>query len=361
MPKAVDNYRKPKKNKISRRRKNKKKLFSSIGFNKQNKMNDTLKIEQQCIIFFGSKRKANKFIKQAISHGKQIRIRSKSRNVMRYDYNGYQLILHANETKINKKLGMKALMNIVFKGDTIAKRMSSTANKSLDINSNHMSLKSNSSSKTNQIEIRAQHPSQYPKDFQYTSEDNILILGEMDFSLAVDIAHKIGGRNITATAYYAYNNTIIDQQTLDNETKTNISDLKRMQTRVLFNVDATQVQLQLDLHSFDKILFAFPRNSECPNSERHNIAFMKNVFKQVSNYMKNEGQFHLLLHINRSGHSPFEAWKLKENAKEWKCVFEQIFSMEEIRNMFVLYQFCDGNGKKWMPHKIGLYIFQLLG
>merc|ERR1712176_523772 len=178
----------------------------------------------------------------------------------------------------------------------------------------------------------------------------MLILGEMDFSFSLDIAHKIGGHNIIATAYYNEENA--KQQTLENVEMFG----KLHGKQALFGVDATNLSLD-ESFNFDKILFGFPRNSDAPNSQKHNVIFMRRVFEQMEQYLDSNGQLQLFLHINQSGHSPLEQWKM--DYPKWQCVHEQIFDQQQMKKMFPLYQSHTGTNKKWTPWKTGLYVFKL--
>merc|ERR1712228_656991 len=148
------------------------------------KTNEKKQIEQKCVKLFGSKKKANKFIKQAILKGNSIRTKTKH---LRSSHEGYQLLMQNNDIKTNKKLGIKSVISIEFEGNKTAIRIS----KDIE-NKKHNQLNVDSSN----------YPSLYPLEFQYHASDKILVLGEMDFSYSLDIAHKIGGKNIIATAYY---------------------------------------------------------------------------------------------------------------------------------------------------------------
>jgi len=303
-------------------------------------------IEHKCIEYFGSKKKSNKFIKQALLKGNQIRTKS---NHLRLFYDGYQLLLHNHDVNVNKKLGMKALIDI----ERDRHGMKRTATADADIGT---------------ATAAGGYPGQYAATYQYSADDEILILGEMDFSYALDIAYKLGGAKVTATAYYA-------EQKCKAKTRENIDMFHRLEgQRVLFGVDATNLVLgdkgrdrdedqgnmgkgKQPPAQFDKILFGFPRNSQCPNSQKHNVAFMRSVFAQVRPYLKRGGQFQLLLHINKAGHSPLEHWCM--DYPEWTLTHEQIFTAENMKKMFPFYQSHDGRNKVWTPYRSGLYVFTL--
>ena len=198
--------------------------------------------------------------------------------------------------------------------------------------------------KLNSIIITAQH------NWGWLGYDKILILGEMDFSYSLDIASNIGGKNIIATAYY-------NEQKAKKQTVENIQMFKKLNGKgIIFGVDATSLVLDESLR-FDKILFGFPRNSESPNSQKHNVEFMRRVFQQVEKYLDKDGQFQCLLHINKSGRSPLEQWNM--TYPKWQCVHEQIFKQSEVTAMFPLYQSHDGQNNKWMPWRTGVYVFKL--
>ena len=129
-------------------------------------MTDTKKIEQKCVKLFGSKKKANKWIKQALLKGNSIRTKTKH---LRFSYEGYQLSVQNNDIKTNKKLGIKSVINIEFEGNKTATRVSDGSD---NANSNE-SIANNANS--------SNYPSLYPLEFQYNATDKILILGEMDF------------------------------------------------------------------------------------------------------------------------------------------------------------------------------------
>ena len=311
---------------------------------KSNDNSSPKEIEQKCIKLFGSKKKCNKFIKQALIKGNQIRTKTKH---LRYDYKGYQILIKDNDLKTNKKLAMKALVNIQYDGNKSAQRLSSTTSSS---SSSSKTLATSSNNK--HIQNNKGYPSLYQPEYQYSAKDEILILGEMDFSYALDIMHKIGGKNIIATAYY-------QQHFMKDKTMENIKLIQKFGKQPLFGIDATNLESKLPetmIRMFDKILFAFPRNSLSPDSQKHNIVFMKKVFESVRKYLKDDGQFQVLLHVNKSGHSPLEQWKMKYN--NWSCVHEHIYSQKQMKKMFALYQSRDGKNSKWMPYRSGLYVFK---
>eukprot|EP01084_Bolivina_argentea_P095144 171062_1 len=142
------------------RRKPKKRNNFKQAKKKQNKnfkskpIQNTFKtIEQKCIKLFGSKKKANKFIKQALLKGNKIRTKTKH---LRYDYQGYQILIKNNDIKTNKKLGIKALINIEFDGGKTVERIKQNTNKN-----NNKNINFNSNDKS------SKYPSLYPKEFQY--------------------------------------------------------------------------------------------------------------------------------------------------------------------------------------------------
>eukprot|EP01083_Nonionella_stella_P060827 158635_1 len=294
------------------------------------RQSNRVSMERKCIELFGSKKKSNKFIKQAIAKGNQIRTKTKH---LRFDYQGYQLFMENNDTATNKKLALKALISIEYGGAKTAQRVSKQI-------THH--------TRTHQIGKSSNYPSLYPSHFQYNRSDDILILGEMDFSFAVDIAHNIGGAKVIATAYYS-------QKNAKKHAKMFVSIFEKLNGKqVLFDIDATS--LHLDGATFDKILFGFPRNSHAPNSQKHNIIFMRKVFDEVEKCLNEGGQFQLLLHINKSGHSPLDQWKMEY--PNWTCVHEQIFDQKQTKKMFSMYQSHDGKMNKWTPYRSGLYVFQ---
>ena len=171
----------------------------------------------------------------------------------------------------------------------------------------------------------------------------------MDFSYALDIAYGIGGDNIIATAYYSQKNT-------DNKTKDNIKMFKKLGGKqIMFGIDATALKLN-KTKKFDKILFGFPRNAVAPDSQSHNILFIKRVFEQVGQYLTDNGQFQLLFHINKSGHSPLEQWKI--DYPDWNRIHDQIFTQNEMMKMYPFYQSRDGKNNKWIPNRTQLCVFQ---
>ena len=144
------------------------------------------------------------------------------------------------------------------------------------------------------------YPELYPSPFRFDPQKPMLILGEMDFSFALDIASNIGGDHIIATAYYPEDGP----QAMTRRTRSNIEMFKKLGGRgVAFRVDATRLSETLDFvgsMKFDKILFGFPRSASHPDSVKHNIEFMQMVFRSVAPFLSHRGQFQLFLHIKLS-------------------------------------------------------------
>ena len=313
--------------------------------------NNPKAMETKCIELFGSKKKATKFIKQALIKGNDIKTRRT--DAKRIDHQGYTLFVKPNPTSTNKLLGIKCLIDIESQGDKVAQRLAPITNNPLHYTSTN--LKIDPSSNENAENLK--YPELYPPQFRFNPDKPILILGEMDFSFALDIASKIGGANIIATAYYHEEAPQADAPL----TQSNIEMFKKLGGKgVAFRVDARKLEEGLDFIGdlkFHRILFGFPRCAHNPNSVRHNIVFMKQVFHSVAPFLSYRGQFQIFLHINKSGHSPLDQWKM--SYPNWSLIHESIFTPKQMADRFPLYQSHDKDANKWMPFRTALCVFAL--
>ena len=166
---------------------------------------------------------------------------------------------------------------------------------------------------------------------KYGRRLNILILGEMDFSLSKSIAHKLGQNvNGIATSYHqciemsklsknSQNSTNIndkiefcgiinekdeclqklDVSDINDCMHSNIDDILEYGWKVCSGVDATNLDKYKSISNvkYDIVLFGLPSNSIFPD---YNSKFMKNVFQSVKNVLHYQtGKFHVILNMSQ--------------------------------------------------------------
>lgn len=104
-------------------------------------------------------------------------------------------------------------------------------------------------------------------DFRYCNKQNILILGEMDFSFSLSLFKSINGKKnkFLATTNYESVDDIPDIGTNVAEAKINIAALKAIGCHIAFGIDAVNLPETLEEHGynsnvlFHRVIFAFPR------------------------------------------------------------------------------------------------------
>ncbi|CAJ1960220.1 unnamed protein product [Sphenostylis stenocarpa] len=91
----------------------------------------------------------------------------------------------------------------------------------------------------------------------YSSDHQILLVGEGDFSFSLSLARSFGSAfNIVASSLNSYD----DVTKMYKHAKSNLDDLRKLGACLLHGVDATKMKHHSDLkmRRFDRVVFNFP-------------------------------------------------------------------------------------------------------
>lgn len=127
-------------------------------------------------------------------------------------------------------------------------------------------------------------PKKWNKDYQYKTNDEILVLGEMDFSFSLAIHSKFPNCSMLSTAHYQSIHHIPSQ--CRNIAKANINKLRALGCEIRFNVNAENVSCTGE--KFDKVIFTFPRTmSKKMMGYRENLQqpFIKRVMNKLGMFI----------------------------------------------------------------------------
>lgn len=187
----------------------------------------------------------------------------------------------------------------------------------------------------------------------YSSEHNILICGESNFSFTLSLAQKITtGKNLISTC----NQYVLDKAV------SNEALCKELNVRTLVNIDSLRVaclQKCITLNAgkkFDRIIFTFPSNGaksivcekilqngkllgldeEPPESrdELHGL-YVKVLLKCLSGFLRPGGTIDVIAREPRKRIDPFERWEVNESLKELKLIASKMFIFDNgLADMF---------------------------
>ncbi|XP_033224853.1 ferredoxin-fold anticodon-binding domain-containing protein 1 homolog [Belonocnema kinseyi] len=157
----------------------------------------------------------------------------------------------------------------------------------------------------------------------FNEEDEVLLLGEGNFSFALDLFKKNLNIIITASGY---------ETEVNNVAKKNVEILEEKGVRVLLGVDATNLKSHPELRSqlFDKIIFNFPHVGGKMRIEK-NRNLLKNFFISARDFLKLNGQIIMTL-CNGQGGTPADnprrswndSWKVVEMAAHGNFLLTEI-------------------------------------
>ncbi|KAK1583355.1 hypothetical protein Q3G72_022966 [Acer saccharum] len=150
----------------------------------------------------------------------------------------------------------------------------------------------------------------------YSSNHQILLVGEGDFSFSLCLALAFGSAsNICASSLDSYDTVIQNYK----KAKSNLDTLEKLGAYVLHRVDATRMKLLPDLRmrKFDRIIFNFPHAGFLGKEDNPLVISMhRNLvygfFKNAAQMLRADGE----VHVSHKTTAPFHRWHLEELAIE---------------------------------------------
>ncbi|KAK9026095.1 hypothetical protein V6N11_038943 [Hibiscus sabdariffa] len=167
----------------------------------------------------------------------------------------------------------------------------------------------------------------------YSSNHQILLVGEGDFSFSLSLANgfaSASASNICATSLDSY---VVLKRKYKNAVQ-NLENLEKLGATLLHGVDATKMKRHTDLanRKFDRIIFNFPHAGFCGKEDNpHVIQKHKNLvqgfFRNARVMLRANGE----IHINHKTGTPFCLWNLEKLASESSLVLFQCvdFNIED--------------------------------
>ncbi|TPX35870.1 hypothetical protein SmJEL517_g01691 [Synchytrium microbalum] len=160
------------------------------------------------------------------------------------------------------------------------------------------------------------------KIMPYTLEDEILLVGEGNFSFANALALLLqSGENITATCYDS--EEILNQKYDD--AKAHIESLLSLQGTVMHGVDATQLSKhkRLKLKRFSKIIFNFPHTGSGIKDQEINIRTNQKLLndffvtaKEHVSIPKTKFEQPGEIHVTIKDGEPYASWNIRKIANQ---------------------------------------------
>ncbi|KAL4554659.1 hypothetical protein LXL04_037258 [Taraxacum kok-saghyz] len=159
----------------------------------------------------------------------------------------------------------------------------------------------------------------------YSSNHQILLVGEGDFSFALSLATSFGSAsNIVATSLDSYDILIKKYK----RAKTNLKILDNFGAQLLHGVDSTRMKLHPDLRmrKFDRIVYNFPHAGFVGQESDRLVIMMhrslvRGFLRNASAMLRVNGE----VHVSHKTKCPFYCWNIEELAtqsclKSLECV-----------------------------------------
>ncbi|XP_016487342.1 uncharacterized protein At4g26485-like isoform X1 [Nicotiana tabacum] len=144
----------------------------------------------------------------------------------------------------------------------------------------------------------------------YSSYQEILLVGEGDFSFSLCLAHSFGSAsNIVASSLQSYEEVI---KTYKNG-KSNLEKLKALGGTILHGVDATKLQHHTDISNrkFHRIIFNFPHAGFYGKEDNnHLIQMHQNLVAGFMGSAKERLRADGQIHVTHKTTEPFNLWDL---------------------------------------------------
>ncbi|XP_050279473.1 uncharacterized protein LOC126720739 isoform X3 [Quercus robur] len=157
----------------------------------------------------------------------------------------------------------------------------------------------------------------------YSSNHQILLVGEGDFSFSLSLARSFGSAsNILASSLDPYDVLI----KIYKEAKLNLENLEKLGASLLHGVDATKMKLHSELRwrKFDRIIFNFPHAGfHGKEDHAHVVKMHRNLvhgfFHNAIGMLRADGE----IHVNHKTTAPFCHWNIMElGLKNWLVLIE---------------------------------------
>ncbi|XP_009391125.2 heavy metal-associated isoprenylated plant protein 41-like [Musa acuminata AAA Group] len=154
----------------------------------------------------------------------------------------------------------------------------------------------------------------------YSSAQQILLVGEGDFSFSLALANAFGSAdNLVATSLDSYDDLLQKYS----KAKSNLKSLREMGATALHGVDATTMKLhsELTMRRFDRIVFNFPHAGFSGNEGLMPVInlhrrLVMGFFRNACRMLRPDGE----VHVSHKMGGPYAQWNLEELASEWSLV-----------------------------------------
>ncbi|XP_016460781.1 uncharacterized protein At4g26485 [Nicotiana tabacum] len=144
----------------------------------------------------------------------------------------------------------------------------------------------------------------------YSSYQEILLVGEGDFSFSLCLAHSFGSAsNIVASSLQSYDKVI----KMYKNGKSNLEKLKALGGTILHGVDATKLQHHPDIRTrkFHRIIFNFPHAGFYGREDNNHLVQMhKNLVAGFMGSAKARLRADGQIHVTHKTTQPFNLWDL---------------------------------------------------
>ncbi|VVB00147.1 unnamed protein product [Arabis nemorensis] len=186
----------------------------------------------------------------------------------------------------------------------------------------------------------------------YSSNHQILLVGEGDFSFSHSLAISFGSAsNICASSLDSYDDVVRKYK----NARSNLETLKRLGASLFHGVDATKLHFHPYLHfrRFDRIIFNFPHAGfhsieSDPYLIRKHRELVFGFFRGASHMLRADGQ----VHVSHKNKEPFCQWNLEGLASRCFLVLVQCVPFE--KSKYPGYQNKRGDGSRCdKPFKLG--------
>ncbi|CAH1424789.1 unnamed protein product [Lactuca virosa] len=150
----------------------------------------------------------------------------------------------------------------------------------------------------------------------YSSNHQILLVGEGDFSFSMSLAMSFGfASNIVASSLDSYDDVMKKYK----RAKTNLEMLCNFGAQILHGVDSTRMKLHTDLRmrKFDRIVYNFP-HAGFLGKESDDLVIMKHrnlvrgFLRNASGMLRPNGE----IHVTHKAARPFDSWNIEELATQ---------------------------------------------
>ncbi|KFK35567.1 hypothetical protein AALP_AA4G007500 [Arabis alpina] len=163
----------------------------------------------------------------------------------------------------------------------------------------------------------------------YSSNHQILLVGEGDFSFSHSLAISFGSAsNISASSLDSYDDVVRKYK----NARSNLETLKRLGASLYHGVDATKLHFHPDLHfrRFDRIIFNFPHagfhgKEADPRLIRKHRELVFGFFRSASHMLRADGE----IHVSHKNKEPFCQWNLEGLASRCFLVLVHCVAFEK--------------------------------